>query len=113
MLPAAAVVDHRRNLKRKFVDLENAIRHSLKAFGSLKGIGRGGFAQAVREAVAGDPLVTELIEAMLRTRRAVEGILKLHEMVVKFVAGHELCRRLMADPGCRAGCGVELCDRDR
>lgn len=24
---------HRRNLKRKFLDLENAIRHSLKAFG--------------------------------------------------------------------------------
>ena len=35
-------------------------------------------------------------------RRALEGVLlKLHEMVVKFVAGHELCRRLMADPGCR------------
>jgi len=38
------------------VDLENAIRHSLKAFGiRFKGCGRGGFAQAVRETVAGDP----------------------------------------------------------
>jgi transposase len=47
---------HRRNLKRKFVDLENAIQHSLKAFGMrFKGCGRGGFAQAVRDAVAGDP----------------------------------------------------------
>jgi transposase len=27
------LLTHRRNLKRKFVDLENAIRHSLKAFG--------------------------------------------------------------------------------
>jgi transposase len=92
---------HRRNLKRKFVDLENAIRHSLKAFGMrFKGCGRGGFAQAVREAVAGDPLVTELIEAMLNARAALwKEYLKLHEMVIKFVAGHELCRRLMQIPG--------------
>jgi transposase len=27
------LLTHRRNLKRKFLDLENAIRHSLKAFG--------------------------------------------------------------------------------
>jgi transposase len=53
------LLTHRRNLKRKFLDLENAIRHSLKAFGirSIKGVGRGGFAQAVREAVAGEPAI--------------------------------------------------------
>lgn len=95
------LLTHRRNLKRKFLDLENAIRHSLKAFGMrFKGCGRGGFAQAVREAVAGDPLVTELIEAMLNARAALwKEYLKLHDMVVKFVAGHELCRRLMQIPG--------------
>jgi transposase len=95
------LLTHRRNLKRKFVDLENAIRHSLKAFGMrFKGCGRGGFAQAVREAVAGDRLVTELIEAMLNARAALwKEYLKLHEMVVKFVACHELCRRLMQIPG--------------
>jgi transposase len=95
------LLTHRRNLKRKFVDLENAIRHSLTAFGMrFKGCGRGGFAQAVREAVAGDPLVTELIEAMLNARAALwKEYLKLHDMVVKFVAGHELCRRLMQIPG--------------
>ena len=95
------LLTHRRNLKRKFMDLENAIRHSLKAFGMrFKGCGRGGFAQAVREAAAGDPLVTELIEAMLNARAALwKEYLKLHEMVVKFVAGHELCRRLMQIPG--------------
>src|SRR5271165_3015940 len=43
----------RRNLKRKFLDLENTIRHSLKAFGiRLSKVGRGGFEEAVREAVA-------------------------------------------------------------
>ena len=63
---------HRRNLKRKFLDLENAVRHSLKVFGIRLGkVGRGGFAQAVREAVAGDVLVSELIDAMLSARAAL------------------------------------------
>ncbi|MCS3761318.1 transposase [Bradyrhizobium centrosematis] len=43
------LLTHRRNLKRKFLDLENAVRYSLKAFGiRLNRVGRGGFAQAVR-----------------------------------------------------------------
>ncbi|BCG69840.1 hypothetical protein MesoLj113a_09980 [Mesorhizobium sp. 113-1-2] len=47
----------RRNLKVKFLDPENAIRHSLKAFGIRLGkVGRGAFERAVRTAVAEDPL---------------------------------------------------------
>jgi transposase len=73
------LLTHRRNLKRKFLDLENAIRHSLKAFGirSIKGVGRGGFAQAVCEAVAADALVSELSDAMLQcgpTARSIAAI---------------------------------------
>lgn len=37
------LLSQRRNLKRKFLDLENTIRHSLKAFGIRLGkVGRGG-----------------------------------------------------------------------
>jgi transposase len=95
------LLTHRRNLKRKFLDLENAIRHSLKAFGiRLHRTGRGGFAKAVREAVAGDAWVTELIDAMLCARAALwKEYGRLHDLVVKFVAGHELCRRFMQIPG--------------
>lgn len=95
------LLTHRRNLKRKFLDLENAIRHSLKSFGvRLHRTGRGGFAQAVREAVAADPLISELIDAMLNARAALwKEYVRLHELVVKFVAGHELCRRFMQIPG--------------
>jgi transposase len=95
------LLTHRRNLKRKCLDLENAIRHSLKAFGTrIKGCGRGGFAQAVRASVAGDSLLTELIDAMLNARAALwKEYCRLHELVVKFVAGHELCRRLLQIPG--------------
>src|SRR5437762_10689097 len=85
------LLTHRRNLKRKFVDLKNAIRHSLKAFEiRIKGTGRGGFAQAVREAVANDPLVTELIEAMLNARAALWK---------EYLRLHELCRHFMQIPG--------------
>lgn len=95
------LLTHRRNLKRKFLDLENANRHSLKAFGiRLRGAGRGGFAEAVREAVASDPLTCELMEAMLDARAALwKEYCRLHEMVVKFVARNELCRRFMQIPG--------------
>ncbi|MPZ41509.1 MAG: IS110 family transposase [Rhizobiales bacterium] len=95
------LLTHRRNLKRKFLDLENAIRHSLKAFGiRLSKVGRGGFAQAVREAVARDALTSELMEAMLNARAALwKEYCRLHELVVKFVAGHELCRRFLQIPG--------------
>jgi len=95
------LLTHRRNLKRKCLDLENAIRHSLKAFGiRLNGCGRGGFAQAVREAVADDALVSELIDAMLNARAALwKEYCRLHHLVVKLVASHELCRRFMQIPG--------------
>lgn len=62
----------RRNLKRKFLDLENAIRHSLKVFGIRLGkVGRGAMAKAVREAVAGDTMTAGLMECMLRARAAL------------------------------------------
>lgn len=45
------LLTQRRNLKCKVLDLENTIRHSLKAFGiRIKGTGRTGFDEAVREA---------------------------------------------------------------
>lgn len=95
------LLSQRRNLKRKFLDLENTIRHSLKAFGiRLNRVGRGGFAQAVREAVAGDPLTEELMDAMLSARAALwKEYGRLHALVVRAVGQSELCRRFMGIPG--------------
>lgn len=92
---------HRRNLKRKFLDLENVIRLSLKAFGiKLAGTSRGKFAAVVREMVADDPLTSELMDAMLKARAALwKEYCPLHDMVVKAVAGRELCRRFLQIPG--------------
>jgi transposase len=95
------LLTQRRNLKRKFLDLENTIRHSLKAFGiKLGGIGRGRFDQAVRDAVANDPLSTALMDCMLRARAALWAeYVKLHRLVLQVVARDELCRRFLEIPG--------------
>ena len=54
----------------------------------------------MREAVAQDALVAELIDAMLNARAALwKEYCRLHDLVVKLVAGHELCRRFMQIPG--------------
>jgi transposase len=59
-----------------------------------------GLRQAVRDAVAGDALISELIDAMLNVRAALwMEYCRLHGLVVKLVAGHELCRRFMQIPG--------------
>lgn len=91
----------RRNLKRKFLDLENSIRHSLKAFGvKLSKVGRGAFDGRVREVTADDPLTAELMDCMLTARAALwKQYVKLHGMVVKIVAQDELCRRFVRIPG--------------
>ena len=95
------LLTHRRNLKRKFLDLENAIRHSLKSFGvKLHKVGRAGFEQAVRDASAEDALTAELMDCMLTARAALwRQYLKLHNLVVRLVARDTLCRRFMAIPG--------------
>lgn len=95
------LLTQRRNLKRKFLDLENSIRHSLKAFGiRLNKVTRGGFDQAVRDAVADDPLSTGLMDSMLRARAALwTEYVRLHKMVIRIVASDELCRRYLEIPG--------------
>ena len=49
---------HRPTPKRKFLDLQNAVRHSLKVFGiRLGSVGRAAFEDAVRELVTGGRLL--------------------------------------------------------
>jgi transposase len=88
-------------LKAKFLDLENTIRQSLKVFGiRLGGVGRGGFEQAVRDAVAGDPVTLGVMDCILRAREALWlEYLALNKLVVQIAMRDELCRRLMAIPG--------------
>jgi transposase len=96
------LISSRRNLKRKFLDLENAIRHSLKAFGVKIGAvsGRMGFDAKVRELVAHDQVLAALCDAMLRARAALWAeYTKLHRLVVQVTLKDEVCQRFMAIPG--------------
>lgn len=95
------LLTQRRTLKHKVLDIENTIRHSLKAFGiKVGGISRGAFDKAVRDAVAHDSLTSELMDAMLTARATLwKQYCRLHDLVVRFVAGHELCRRFLQIPG--------------
>lgn len=94
------LLTQRRNLKRKFLDIENTIRHSLKAFGiRLGAVGRASFDNAVRRAVAEDELTATLMDAMLTARAALwTQYTKLHALVVRFVAQDEVCSRFMEIP---------------
>ena len=92
----------RRNLKRKFFDLENAIRQSLKAFGiKVTAVStRTTFDAKVRELVAYDPVLTALCDAMLRARAALwNEYTRLHKLVVQVSLKDEVCQRFMAIPG--------------
>ena len=95
------LLTQRRNLKRKFLDIENAIRHSIKTFGLRIGrVGRGQLEARVRELVADDSLVAGLTDCILRARAALwQEYLRLHEVVVAIVRRDELCRRFMRIPG--------------
>lgn len=102
------LLSQRRALKRKCLDLENAIRHSLKAFGvKLGGVSRGRFEAAVRAAVADDPLSAELMDAMLIARAALWlQYTRLHALAVRIAARDPLCRRFMAVPGVGPVCAL-------
>ena len=92
---------NRRNLKRKCLDLENAIRHSLKAFGiKLEVRGRADFENKVRDAVRPDPVLSGLCEAMLRARAALwTEFTRLHQLLVQVTLKDEVCARFMEIPG--------------
>jgi transposase len=95
------LLTQRRNLKRKFLDVENAIRHSIKTFGLRLGkVSRGEFEMRVREPVADDQLIASLTDCMLRARRALwQEYIRLHKVVLEIVRRDELCRRFMRIPG--------------
>ena len=66
----------------------------------LSKISRGHFDQAVRDAVAGDQLSSDLMDCMLRARAALWAeYVKLHRLVIQIVARDELCRRYLEIPG--------------
>jgi transposase len=67
------LLTHRRTLKRKMLDVENEVRHSVKVFGIRLGSGFGyaAFARRVRATLADDAFLLGLTECMLHAWGAV------------------------------------------
>lgn len=91
----------RRNLKRKFLDIENSVRHSLKVFGLRVGrVGRHKFDARIRELVGEDAMILAMIEPMLTVRAVMwEQYGRLHKLLLQVVSRDELCRRYLRIPG--------------
>lgn len=95
------MITARRNLKRKVPDIKNAIRYALKAFGIKLGkVGRTQFETKLRAILSDDPMLTGLVDGLLRAR-AVLWVQygKLHRLVVRIVGRDPLMRRFTSVPG--------------
>ncbi|WP_167524602.1 MULTISPECIES: transposase [unclassified Mesorhizobium] len=93
---------HRRTLKRKLMDIETEVRHSLKMFGLMAGrrVQRASFVARIRELIAGDRLLETATESMLRCWQVLwDEYRKLHKLIVQLVGREELCRRWCEVPG--------------
>lgn len=95
------LLTNRATLKRRWRDLENEIRGTLKAFGiELGRVTRLSFAVRVRDALQGRPSLLAMVEPMLAVRETMmQQFAILHRMVLDTVRTDPLCRRLMTTPG--------------
>ena len=96
------LLSNRRLLKRKFTDVENEVRGSLKAFGIKIGkVSRGKFEGRAMELVeAAQPLLRDLVRGMLQVRRMLwTEYSRLHNMLIRVVRRDAICRRFMSVPG--------------
>ena len=96
------LLTNRKTLLDKQIDIDNAIRGTLRVFG-IKVSGRishATFEGRVREAVAETPNLAELVEPLLRARFAMrEQYAILHRQLLRTARADEVCRRLMTIPG--------------
>lgn len=96
------LLSNRRLLKRKFIDVENEVRGTLKAFGiKIGNVSRGEFeARAMELVEAAQPLLRDLVNGMLNVRRMLwTEYSRLHNMLIRIVRRDAICRRFMGVPG--------------
>jgi transposase len=96
-----ALLTARKLLLGKVIDVEAGIRGMLRGFGLKVGpISTGRFAARVRELAAGQSMLEQVTEAMLRARNTLRiEVNALHRQVLAIVRADNVCRRLMTVPG--------------
>ena len=96
------LLTNRKILLDKQIDIDNAIRGTLRVFG-VKVSGRithASFETKVREALVQTPHLSGLIEPLLLARAAMRAqYAVLHRQLIKAVRDDDVCRRLMSVPG--------------
>ncbi len=96
------LLTNRRMLKRKFIDIENAIRGTLKVFGiKMNRSTRGNFERDLLMKLENeDPMLRDMTASMLSVRHTLlEQHNKFHKLLVQTVREDEVCRRFMTVPG--------------
>jgi transposase len=96
-----ALLVARKLLQAKQSDVELSIRGILRGFGLKVGpVSKGQFEARVRELIAGQAMLEQMIEPMLRARGALRAEhAKLHRQMLAIVRTDPICRRLMTVPG--------------
>jgi transposase len=96
-----ALLVGRKLVQGKLLDIELGIRGLLRGFGLKVGlVSKGRFVARIRELIAGQPMLEQVIEPMLRAHEALRKELHaLHRTVLGIVRQDGVCRRLMTVPG--------------
>lgn len=95
------LLNNRRCLLSKRLDIEAEIRGSLRPFGLKLGVvTTRTFEARVRELIAGDELLEAAIFPLLDARAPlIQQCKKLEKLILDYVRTDEVCRRLMTIPG--------------
>lgn len=95
------LLNNRRCLLDKRIDIDNQIRGTLKIFGRKTGkVTAGKYEQRIRELIEDDAELQSYIFPLLEARRHLrEQCNKLEKMILDYVKGDEECRRFMTADG--------------
>jgi len=95
------LLQSRRCLLDKRLDIERQIRGTLKTFGMKTGVVTSAtYESRIRELIMNDTELQTFLEALLLTRRYMsEQCLKMDKMIIAIGKNSEVCRRLMTIPG--------------
>jgi transposase len=91
----------RKLLQDKLLDIEASLRGLLRGFGLKVGkVSKGHFATRIRELVAGQRMLEEIAEPMLRARDTLRiEFARLHRQMLALAKADDVCRRFMTVSG--------------
>ncbi|MCP5006729.1 MAG: IS110 family transposase [Planctomycetes bacterium] len=95
------LINNRKCVKNKLIDLENQIRGTLKVFGHKVGpVTRKNYEQRIRELIGDDYELLSYVEPLLIIREHImTQFTKLEKAVLNIAKADPVCERLMSIPG--------------